>query len=91
MRFALCLVSLLFSLNVLASNIEVDVKGMTCGMCIDAITKELKTTEKVERISVVIDDKKANFTEVKGKKISDAEIRSAIKRAGYEATKIRRY
>ena len=91
MKFALCLVSLVLSFNVLASNIEVDVNGMSCGMCVDAITRELKATEKAERVSVKLEDKKALFAEVKGKKISDAEIRSAIKKAGYEAVKIRRY
>jgi copper chaperone len=69
----------------------VDVKGMSCGMCIEAITKELKSTEKAEGISVSLEDKKARFTEMKDKKISDSEIRTAIKKAGYEATKIRRY
>ena len=60
-------------------------------MCVDSITRELKATEKAERISVKLEDKKALFAEVKGKKMSDAEIRSAIKKAGYEAVKIRRY
>ena len=64
---------------------------MSCGMCVDSITRELKATEKAERISVKLEDKKALFAEVKGKKMSDAEIRSAIKKAGYEAVKIRRY
>ena len=91
MKFAISLLTLVFSFNLLAANIEVDVNGMTCGMCIDAITKELKMTEKVERISVKLDIKKAIFTEMKGKIISDSEIRSAIKKAGYEAVKIRRY
>ena len=91
MKFALCLVGLIFSFSLLASNIEVDVNGMSCGMCVDSITRELKATEKAERISVKLEDKKALFAEVKGKKMSDAEIRSAIKKAGYEAVKIRRY
>lgn len=63
---------------------------MTCGMCVEAITKELKATEKTENISVNLEEKKARFAELKDKKITDAEIKSAIKKAGYEAVRIRR-
>jgi copper chaperone CopZ len=91
MKFALGLIVLILSLNVFASNVEVDINVMTCGMCVDAITRELKATEKTERVSVKLEDKKATFAEVKGKKLSDAEIRAAIKKAGYEVLKIRRY
>jgi copper chaperone CopZ len=91
MKFAMSLVTFFFSFQLLASNIEVDINGMTCGLCVDAIARELKATDKLERISVKLEDKKASFTEVKGKKISDAEIRAAMKKAGYEATKIHRY
>ena len=90
MKMSSILLGLCLSLSALAARVEVDVNGMTCGMCVEAITKELKATEKTENISVNLDDKKARFTEVKDKKISDAEIRSAIKKAGYEAVKIRR-
>lgn len=84
---ALCLVT---SLSVLAAKVEVDVNGMSCGMCVESITKELKATEKAENISVSLEDKKARFSEIKDKKITDSEIKNAIKKAGYEATKIRR-
>lgn len=90
MKMSSIIVGLCLSLSAMAARVEVDVNGMTCGMCIEAITKELKATEKTENISVNLDDKKARFTEIKDKKISDAEIRSAIKKAGYEAVKIRR-
>lgn len=80
----------LISLSVFAAKVEVDVVGMSCGMCVNAITKELKATEKAEQISVSLDEKKARFVEAKDKKLTDAEIKNAIKRAGYEAVKIRR-
>lgn len=82
---------MMFSVSVLAAKVEVDVVGMTCGMCVEAITKELNSTEKAENITVNLDDKKARFTEVKNKKLTDSEIKAAIKKAGYEAIKIRRY
>ena len=79
------------SLTTFAAKIEVDINGMTCGMCVEAITKELKATEKTENILVNLDQKKARFEESKDKKITDAEIKTAIKKAGYEAVKIRRH
>jgi copper chaperone CopZ len=63
---------------------------MTCGMCVTAITKELTATEKAQNISVNLEEKKARFEEVKGKKISDGEIKAAIKKAGYVPAKITR-
>ncbi len=90
MKMSSIFVGLCLSLTAYAAKVEVDVNGMTCGMCIEAITKELKVTDKVENISVNLDDKKARFSEMKEKKITDAEIRSAIKKAGFEALKIRR-
>lgn len=91
MKISSLFVGFLLSLSAFAAKVEVDVVGMTCGMCVEAITKELKDTSKAESISVSLEDKKARFTEVKDKKITDAEVRSAIKKAGYEAVKIRRY
>jgi copper chaperone CopZ len=90
MKISLILALLALSFNVLASRVEVDVNGMTCGMCIEAITKELNSTQKAEAISVSLDNKKAYFTEVKGKRLTDNEIKTAIKSAGYEAVKIKR-
>lgn len=91
MKISTFVIGLMLSISALAARIEVDVVGMTCGMCIEAITKELKATEKASNISVSLEDKKARFTEAKDKKISDSEIKNAIKKAGYEAIKIRRH
>jgi len=90
MRISFTLATLALSLNLFAAKVEVDVTGMTCGMCVSAITKELEATEKALNISVSLENKKAQFEEVKGKKLSDAEIKTAIKKAGYEAVKISR-
>ena len=90
MRISFIIGALALSLSALAAKVEVDVSGMTCGMCVEAITKELKDTEKAENILVSLENKKAVFEEVKGKKMSDSEIKTAIKKAGYEAVKIHR-
>jgi copper chaperone len=90
MKIALILLSMVLSLSVFAAKVNVDIVGMTCGMCVESITKELNATEKVQGVSVSLENKKASFEEIKGKKVSDAEIKAAIKKAGYEATKISR-
>lgn len=91
MKISSFIIGIFLSLNVFAAKVEVEVNGMSCAMCVGAITKELKATEKADNISVSLEDKKARFTEIKDKKLSDAEIRNAIKKAGYQAAKIRRY
>lgn len=90
MKIASFFVGLALSLSAFASRVEVDVTGMTCGMCVEHITKELNSTQKVENVKVSLEEKKTTFTEIKDKRISDTEIRNAIKKAGYEVTKIRR-
>jgi copper chaperone len=90
MKISSFFIGIFLTVSCFAAKIEVDINGMTCGMCVEAITKELKATEKTENISVNLEDKKARFTELKDKKITDAEIKTAIKKAGYEAVRIRR-
>lgn len=90
MKISLILAFLVFSIQVFAARVEVEVEGMTCGMCVSSITKELKALEKVDNVSVNLEDKKARFETVKGKWVTDTEIKSAIKKAGYKAAKITR-
>ncbi|HXH76551.1 MAG TPA: heavy-metal-associated domain-containing protein [Bacteriovoracaceae bacterium] len=90
MKIATIILAFCLSGAVLAARVELEVNGMTCGMCVESITKELKTTEKAENIHVSLENKKANFHIVKGKKFNDAEIKAAIKKAGYEVGKITR-
>lgn len=91
MKISSFFIGIFLSVSCFAAKIEVDITGMTCGMCVESITKELKMTYKTENISINLDQKKARFSELKDKKISDAEIKTAIKKAGYVAVKIRRY
>ena len=92
MKIASLLIGVALSFSALASRVEFEISGMVCGMCEEAITKELKATQKVENISVNSKEKKASLTEITGKKISDSEIKAAVKKAGdkYEVSKIRR-
>lgn len=90
MKYLLILTVLFTSLSALAGKLSVDITGMSCGMCVKAITGELEKTGKVEKINVSLDEKKASFSEKKGETISDSEVKQAIKKAGYTATTITR-
>lgn len=91
MKIATILMGLLLSVSAFATvRVEVDVPGITCGLCVEAIQKELSATQKVDYLRVLLNDKKVIFNEIKGKRIPDSEIRSAIKKAGFDVTKIRR-
>ena len=50
MRISFIIAALALSLSAFAAKVEVDVVGMTCGMCVSAITKELEATEKALNI-----------------------------------------
>lgn len=80
----------LLSLGALAAKVEVAIEGMSCGMCEGKITENLTKTGKCDKVKVSAPDKKATFETVKGKDITDAEIKKAVQDAGYSATKITR-
>lgn len=88
MKYLSGLVLCLFTLSSFAANYSVDIQGMSCQMCVKAITGELNKTGKVEKVNVSLEEKKATFSELSGKEISDDEIKTAIKKAGYTASKI---
>ncbi|HLW58171.1 MAG TPA: heavy-metal-associated domain-containing protein [Bacteriovoracaceae bacterium] len=90
MKYLLALALLILSLSSFAANLTVNVSGMSCGMCVKAITAELEKTGKVDGIKVSLEDKKAYFAEKKGQQITDEEVKAAIKKAGYSVTGINR-
>lgn len=75
---------------VFAAKVKVAIAGMTCQMCVKSITSELNATEKVKDVNVSLENKQATFETVGDKTITDAEIKAAVKKAGYEATSIGR-
>ena len=80
----------LLSFSAIAGKVTVDIKGMTCQMCVKAITRELNTTQKVKDVAVSLENKNATFETVGEVALTDSEIKAAIKKAGYEATTITR-
>jgi len=57
-----------------------DVPGVSCGHCVDAITREVSAVPGVRAVRVDLD---AKTVTVEGTP-SDADVRAAIDEAGYE-------
>jgi copper chaperone CopZ len=62
-----------------------DVSGMTCGHCVAAVTKELRTLPGVTEVEVRLDDASATVVGA----VDDADVVAAIAEAGYEAVRRR--
>jgi copper chaperone CopZ len=88
LKIVTALVASVLSFSVLAAQVEVGIKGMSCQSCVGKITEALTKTGKCSSVKVDLEGKKATF-ETKGE-ISDAEIKKAIEATGYTPTKITR-
>ncbi len=76
------------STSAIAATVNVDIVGMSCGMCEGKVTEQLQKTGKVKAVKVDAGKKQAIF-ETTGP-LTDAEIKKAVQEAGYEAVKITR-
>ncbi len=83
-------VGCLLSMSVWAAKVTVAIEGMSCGMCEGKVTEMLNKTGKCAQVKVDVNAKQATFDTLKGKDISDLEIKKAVQEAGYDATKITR-
>jgi copper chaperone len=62
-----------------------DVKGMTCGHCVRAVTEEIEAVDGVTSVDVSLDEARAVVT-------GDADpeaVRAAVVEAGYEVVGVR--
>lgn len=57
------------------------VDGMTCGHCVDAVTREVTGVTGVEDVSVDLNE---GVVTVSGAGVSEADVRAAIDEAGYD-------
>ena len=78
---------MLFPLLLLGSTISVHVEGLVCPSCAIGITKHLSKTKKVKTVTLDVHEQLTIITELKNKTITDTEIKTAIKNAGYEIGK----
>ena len=59
-----------------------EIKGMTCGHCVQAVTAALGTVVGVTDVAVDLDTAKASVTS--DQPLDEATVRAAVEEAGYE-------
>ena len=70
--------------------IHVFVKGMVCGFCANGLRKTFSQEHAVASLSVSLDMQEVKLFIKDGKEISDLEIETAVKNAGFSLRKIER-
>lgn len=83
----LILLLLLVPMMLFGGIVIVDVKGLICPSCGIGVKVHLIKTQKVKEVILDVNNQRAIITELKNKTITDKEINSAIKNAGYEIGK----
>ncbi len=66
----------------MAQTIELDITGMTCDHCVNAVTGALKDVEGVQDAVVSLDEKRATVT---AETVDVAKLIAAVEEEGYEA------
>ena len=67
----------------MTDTIQFPITGMTCGSCVNRITRALKKVDGVMRVRVDLGGETATVTRRPG--VTDAALAGAISRAGYDA------
>jgi len=65
-----------------AQKIELDITGMTCDHCVNAVTGALKDVDGVTDAVVSLDEKRATVT---ADSVDIAKLIAAVEEEGYEA------
>lgn len=66
----------------MAQKIELDITGMTCDHCVNAVTGALKDVDGVTDAVVSLDEKRATVT---ADSVDIAKLIAAVEEEGYEA------
>ena len=92
MKKSALLLMILFPLAAIAADkeIKVTVKGMVCGFCAQGITKKFKKESAVNSVDVNLDTKLVGLNLKDNAEISDSQIETILKDAGYTVEKIDR-
>jgi copper chaperone len=64
--------------------VQLKIEGMTCGGCVNSVTRTLKAVPGVEKVDVSLADSRATLT-YDPAKAGVADFKRAVERAGYEA------
>ena len=87
MNMKLILLLILFPMMLFGGNVIVNVKGLICPSCGIGVKVHLIKTQKVKEVLLDVNNQQAIITELKNKTITNTEIQTAIKNAGYEIGK----
>ncbi len=64
-----------------------DIKGLTCGHCVAAVTRELEAVDGVDSVAVNLvpdEDAISTATVTTSSDVSETQLRSAVDEAGYD-------
>jgi len=78
---------LFFSPFVSAKTIEIDVHGMTCAFCVDALNRAFKKMEGISNVKISMKNKKVRL-EKESESITIEMIKQAVLDAGFTPTKV---
>ena len=93
MNFKKVIFVFIFALSPLvatAGTIHVQVKGMVCAFCAQGIEKKFKALPEIANVKVSLESKIVDLQTKAEKDISDENITSIVRDAGYDVLKIER-
>ena len=83
-------VAVAFSMIASAGTIEMKVNGLVCGFCAQGIEKTFRKNPATEDVFVSLETRLVAILTKEGKDIPDAELKKALKDAGYDVKEIQR-
>jgi len=83
-------VSLIATASTHAGTIEMTVNGLVCGFCAQGIEKTFRKNPATADVLVSLENRLVAIATKEGTDISDAELREALKSAGYDVKAIER-
>ncbi len=91
MPILLVLISLLgFGLAGAQTKYVIQVKGLTCPFCAYGLEKKLKKVKGVESVSIDLEKDLATVTARPGVLVKEADLRKAVKKAGFQLASLKR-
>lgn len=73
-----------------APDIVLGVDGLACPFCAYGLEKKLKKLDGVEKVEVLLDDGEVHIFVKEGRHVTDAQLRAAVKDAGFSVREIKR-
>ncbi len=83
--FIVLMIAMLFSSSVgwAKEGITVEVKGLSCPFCTFGLEKKLKQLPGAEKVTIRVNEGKAEIDLAEGKKITKEQVEQAVKESGF--------